>query len=202
VNKNILHLCADIGSDSYFYKVNGYNVIMIGENEDVRKYNPNFEVYGVIANPVCTEFSTANGFHIKNKPDMSLLEGCQRIIEKTNPKFWVIENPFNGTMKDYLGNPDFVYHPWEFGDPWTKKTALWGKFNKPEKIYKKWDYVPKNDKLYIRPGRSKPSIAFLHKSAINNIDSMLKFKPYIKNDADFRSICPQGFAKAFYEANP
>jgi len=35
----------------------------------------------------------------------------------------------------------FIYQPWEFGSPWTKKTALWGVFNKPDRIYKKWEHI-------------------------------------------------------------
>ena len=62
--KVILHLCADIGSDSYFYDQHSdYEVIKIGEDIGVENYTHNGNVYGVIANPVCTQFSTAKGFH-------------------------------------------------------------------------------------------------------------------------------------------
>jgi hypothetical protein len=54
-------------------------------------------------------------------------------------------------LSDFLGEPQFTYQPWEFGSPWTKHTALWGKFNKPEKKYKKWEDVPKIPELYTRP---------------------------------------------------
>lgn len=203
MKKNILHLCADIGSDSYFYqKDENYNVILIGEKIGVQNYYPDFPVHGIIANPVCKEFSTATGFHIKNKnPDLEMLKSCQRIIEKCSPKWWYVENPFNGTMKKYLGPPDFIYQPWQFGSPWTKKTALWGNFLKPKILYRNWESVPKNDKLYIRPGRKKPSLAFMHKSSIFLIEEFKIFIEKIKDDSDFRSLCSQGFAKAFYESN-
>jgi hypothetical protein len=55
--------------------------------------------------------------------------------------------------------------------------------------------------LYTRNGRKKPSLAYLHVSAINKIPEFLKFKDRVKVDADLRSLCSQGFAKAFYEAN-
>ena len=64
-----------------------------------------------------------------------------------------------------------------------------------------WKDVPKNDKLYIRPGRGKPNLAFLHKSAAALIPEFEFALNYIKCDADIRSMCSQGFAKAFYEAN-
>lgn len=157
MRKNILHLCADLGSDSWYYQQDEeYNVICIGEKIGVENYTPDFPVHGIIANPVCTEFSTAEGFHITKdlEKGMFLVNHCLRIIKSTNPEFWVIENPANGRLKEFLGKPDMVYQPWEFGSPWTKKTALWGKFNKPSKLYSRWEDVPKLD-LYIRDGRKK-----------------------------------------------
>jgi hypothetical protein len=200
----ILHLCADIGSDSRYYQLDdNYKVILIGEKIGVENYAADEEIYGIIANPVCTEFSTANNFSkVGNlEKGMFLVRHCQRIIKECNPKFWVIENPFNGRLKEFLGTPNMIYQPWEFGSPWTKKTALWGNFNKPIQSYKNWNDVLKLD-LYVRPRRIKPSLAAMHKSAINLIPEFFWAKDKIKNDADFRSICSQGFAKAFYEANP
>lgn len=204
MKKVILHLCADLGSDSRFYQLDdNYQVILIGEKIGVENYTPPENVYGIIANPVCTEFSTANGFHKQNdlQKGMFLVKHCQRIISERNPEFWVIENPANGRLKEFLGKPKITYQPWRYGSPWTKNTALWGKFNIPEPLYNKWEDVPKNEKLYVRPNRSKPALAFLHKSAVDLIPEFEWAKEYIKTDADIRSMCSQGFAKAFYEAN-
>ena len=61
--KTILHLCADIGSDSRFYQLDkNYEVILIGQNIGVENYTPDREIHGIIANPVCTKFSTAKDF--------------------------------------------------------------------------------------------------------------------------------------------
>lgn len=202
MSKLILHLCADTGSDSYPYKTSGYEVITVGSNMGIENYNPPNCVYGVIANPVCTEFSVVNrGFHRHGDYDkgLFLVNHCKRIIELCKPVFYTIENPANGRLRYFLGRPDYVYEPWMFGDPWSKKTALWGRFNKPSLIYTRWEQVPKNNKLYIRPGRSKPSMACLHKSAINDIPSFSMFN--VDNDMEFRSLCPQGFATAFFNAN-
>ena len=68
-------------------------------------------------------------------------------------------------------------------------------------MYDNWEDVPKNDKLYVRPGRPKPALAFLHKSAVNLIPEFEWAKEHIKTDADIRSMCSQGFAKAFYNSN-
>jgi hypothetical protein len=197
----ILHLCADIGSDSRYYKDAGFNVIRIGKNIGVENYQPPKNVYGVIANPVCTEFSIATGFHKQGNHEKGLIlvKHCQRIIAECNPVFWVIENPASGHLKDYLGKPRFIYEPWQFGSPWTKKTALWGNFNIPEIVYKKWEDVPKNEKLYIRPGRKKPGMAFLHYHAKNHIREFDCFN--IEDDMSFRSLCSQNFAREFFRVN-
>lgn len=65
--KTILHLCADLGSDSKYYQLDPeYQVILIGESIGVENYIAPENVHGIIANPVCTEFSTAKGFHKEN----------------------------------------------------------------------------------------------------------------------------------------
>jgi hypothetical protein len=202
--KIILHLCADLGSDSLFYQLSDeYEVIMVGEKIGVENYNPPANVYGIIANPVCTEFSTASGFHKEGdiEAGMFLVNHCLRIIKAANPVFWVIENPANGRLKDILGKPKYIYQPWEYGSPWTKKTALWGNFNIPKPLYNKWEDVPKNDQIYIRPGRKKPALAFLHKSAVNLIPEFQWLKDKIKCDADIRSMCSRGFAEQFFLNN-
>lgn len=127
-DKIILHLCADIGSDSKPYKDAGYNVLCIGKDIGVENFYPKFPVYGIIANPVCTEFSIAKGFH-KNgdyEKGLFLVRHCQRIIEESNPIFWVIENPASGRLRHFLGTPRYTYEPWQYGSPWTKKNSFMG----------------------------------------------------------------------------
>lgn len=202
-DKIILHLCADIGSDSEPYRKAGYDVRCIGKNIGVENYHPPENVYGIIANPPCKEFSTAKGFHKSGNYDngMVLVNHCWRIIQECAPVpvFWVIENPFNGRLKELIGEPAMVYQPWQFGSPWTKKTALWGEFNAPEPIYKKWEDVLKIDGLYLRPGRQKPSLAFMHKSHKQFIREWDCFN--VDDDMSFRSLCSQKFAQAFCEVN-
>jgi len=211
MKKIILHLCADLGSDSYPYQLDpDYEVIKIGKEIGVENYHPPKGVHGIIANPPCTEFSRAraNGMARGNVIGVEILNHCLRIIKEVNNHqrgkplaWWYIENPASGDMGNALGKPNLVYQPWEYGSPWTKKTALWGRFQIPEKLYKNWDDVPKNAALYQRPGRGKPSLAFLHKSAIDLIPEFAPFKDHVKTDADLRSLCSQGFARAFKEVN-
>ena len=198
----ILHLCADTGSDSKPWKDAGYEVILVGSDIGVENYHPPKDVYGIIANPPCTEFSTARSNGKARNPDdgMFLVEHCLRIIEEANPTFWVIENPAKGVLKHYLGKPQYQYEPWWYGSPWTKKTALWGKFNIPERIYNNWEDVPKLDGLYTRPGRPKPSLAFMHKSHYKFIPEFQDL-PEPQSDMEFRSLCSQKFAKAFFKVN-
>ncbi len=199
--KTILQLCADTGSDTKPWKDAGYEVILVGSDIGVENYHPPADVYGIIANPVCTEFSTARSDGKARNPEkgMELVRECQRIIAEANPVWWVIENPATGRLKDFLGPPTMTYEPWHYGSPWTKKTALWGKFKIPPRVYQNWEDVPKLEGLYQRPGRGKPSLAFMHKSHVQFIPEFSSFKP--ESDMEFRSLCSQKFAEAFYEAN-
>lgn len=201
--KIILHLCADTGSDTKPYQDDPeYEVILVGSAIGVENYHPPKNVYGIIANPVCLEFSTARSDGKARNPDegMFLVRECQRIIAEAKPKFWVIENPARGVLHTFLGDPTYKYEPWWFGSPWTKQTALWGEFNIPERKYMNWDDVPKNGRLYVRPGRPKPSLAFMHKSAYALIDEFHNL-PEPDSDMEFRSLCSQQFAQAFMEVN-
>ena len=213
--KTILHLCADLGSDSYPYQCdNDYRVICIGKDYGVENVTKEAllrdfgvsEVHGIIANPVCTDLSRARrGGQPKSVENgMILVNHCLRIITELKPSFWVLENPATGALKDILGKPKLVYQPWEYGSPWTKKTALWGNFNIPEKKYMDFEKVPNKIKeLYVRAkrGDTKPALAFQHKSAIQYIGEFEPFKDYVKTDADLRSLCSQCFARVFYEVN-
>lgn len=216
MGKVILHLCADTGSDTYPYQEDpDYEVVLVGSDIGVENFTIaswihfhglDKQIYGIVANPVCTEFSTAraNGKARNPEDGMFLVKECQRIIEEAKSlgglKFWVIENPAKGVLKQYLGKPSYEYEPWWYGSPWTKRTALWGEFNIPMPTYSNWATVPKLDGLYTRPGRSKPSIAFMHKSHYHKIP---EFKVLEEPDSDmeFRSLCSQKFAEAFYKVN-
>lgn len=227
--KIILHLCADTGSDTKPYDDDpNYEVIKVGSDIGVENYHPPEGVYGIIANPVCLEFSTARkGGKARNPGEgMFLVNECLRIIEEAKPTFWAIENPARGVLRQYLGKPRHTYQPYQYGSPWSKHTALWGNFNIPQVIYKTWANVPDDIKipeLYVRPtatyanGQTRkasgvPSLAFQH--AKKHQKHIPEFAPFIeisqrngnarKNGADmeFRSLCSQKFAAEFKKANP
>lgn len=206
--KIILHLCADTGSDTKPYQDDpNYDVRLIGSDIGVENYHVTEPVYGIVANPVCLEFSTArsNGRARNPEAGMELVNECLRVIDEAKEfgelAFWVIENPARGVLHHFLGQPKAKYEPWHYGSPWTKQTALWGDFNMPERIYSDWQSVPKNPKLYVRPGRGKPSLAFMHKSAYDLIPEF-SVLPRPDSDMELRSLCSQKFAQAFKEVNP
>lgn len=198
--KIVLDLCGGSGAWSKPYADAGYDVrIVTLPDQDVRTYDPPGNVYGILAAPPCTEFSFVLNEKIERDLDggMEIVNACQSIIRKAAPKWWALENPYGHLVK-FLGRPRFVFQPWEFGDPWTKRTAIWGDFVPPEPVYGDWNDVPKLP-LYIRPGRKKPNMVWLHKSSKALIPSFSGFSA--DTDAAFRAITPQGFARAFYAAN-
>jgi len=198
-DKIILDLCSGSGSWSHPYDMAGYDVRCCTLPDcNIRIFSPPNGVYGILAAPPCTEFSRAKRRKGDHNFGMEIVSICLDIIKKCNPVFWALENPI-GDLPKYLGKPSYMFHPWWFGDPWTKLTYLWGQFNKPEILYNKWEDVPKIEGLYIRPGREKPSLACQHlghKKLIHQMDGLCA-----SDDAEFRAITPPGFAKAFFKAN-
>jgi len=205
----ILDLCGGTGAWSKPYKDAGYDVRIITLPEyDVRTYSPPSNVYGILAAPPCTEFSFAKSnakYPRDMKRGMELVYHCLRIIweaqyelptplaKTTNLKFWALENPF-GLLRRYLGHPVLVFDPWEYGDPYQKKTCLWGFFNIPKKnpckVYHK-DYIHT-----INPNGT----------VLKKFDSLktreIAPEYYGKlTRQERRAITPEGFAKAFFEAN-
>ena len=182
-DKTILDLCGGTGAWSQPYKDAGYNVhnITLPERDLLNEKTVNYCIecnpYGILFAVECTVWCAAAARWWKTRSSdeiyyysMLLVKGM-RIIMQTNPKFWVIENPV-GKMKGFLGDPVYKFHPFHHGDPYTKKTYLWGKFNIPERNI-------------IEPTR------------INFIWHM----PPSPKRKERRSITPHGFAMAFFEAN-
>ena len=209
-SKIILDLCGGSGSWAYFYKQAGYEVHIITlPDNDVRTFHWEGEpVYGILAACPCESFSCCRRDKIVLNPSMDrqtgldIVNACLRIIDECKPKFWALENPATGELKNYLGQPTMTFQPWEYGDAWSKLTALWGNFNCPPKIYNSKTKPKALEGLYVRPGRGYPSLAFQHKSAMYKIPQFAPFYDYIKTDYDLRSITPPCFAKAFFDANP
>lgn len=206
MKKIILHLCADIGSDSKPYREAGYDVRCIGIDIGVENYHPPKNVYGIIANPPCPNFSTAKttGKPRDMREGMRLVKECQRIIyeaqydlegpysKKTTLNFWIIENP-NGLLKRFLGKPAFEYHPWEFGDAYKKSTHIWGWFHEPKKSYSTCGHVMSEEQIEQAKTNSQKFAKF---DKLKTKEIHYKGNEHLDRQAR-RSICSPGFANAF-----
>jgi len=189
VSKIILDLCGGTGSWSKPYRDAGYDVRLVTlPEQDVRLYVPPKGVHGVLAAPPCTEFSFSKHYHGKGKythdflGGLSVVDACVRIVQVCKPVWWALENP-RGYLRRWLGAPSMTFDPWQFGDPYQKKTDLWGEFTKPEPVFS-----------------TKPEnlVKF----------SMLKSKEIAPDyygqfsRTERRAMTPPHFACAFFGANP
>lgn len=189
-SKTILSLCDYTGIWSEPYRKAGYNVwqldLEFSEDQDVRllKFDPSLKVYGILAAPPCTHLAFSGARWWKSKGLSAIVEGmaiadaCLRAVVLYKPKFWVLENP-KGRIQDYYGPPKFIFNPCDFAgasddvldESYTKETWLWGEFNIPDS----------EDLEYVPVLGSK-------------MHTMIRCPR-------LRSKTPQGFARAFFEAN-
>lgn len=191
-NKIILDLCGGTGAWSKPYKDTGYDVRLITlPDNDVRDYTPPKKVHGVLSAPPCTYLTNAGALYWekwgykKLMEALSIVNACLAISQTTNPKFWALENP-RGRLVHHLGKPLMSFNPCDYGDPYTKHTLLWGKFNPPPKWF---------------PVAPVPGKRGQHGIDIYNRDTMNR--PFGKKRRSMiRSITPPGFARAFFETNP
>lgn len=186
-DKIILDLCGGTGNWSQFYRRKNYDVRVVDpaprkglkvEATDVRLlYHPG-KVHGILAAPPCTVFAASGARWPRTAQDytdaLSVVDACLRLVVTCQPEWWVLENPV-GKLVRWLGKPVMYFNPCDYGDPYTKRTALWGRFNIPEQTPVEPTEGSKMHRLY--GGRS-----FRTKRA--------------------RSATPLGFARAFTDANP
>lgn len=180
-DKVILDLCGGTGAWSKPYKDAGYDVrsIDINNGMDVRLYNlPKENIYGILSAPPCTYFCRMR--MCRGRPSdeqfmqgLSIVDACLRVTIMSNPIFWALENPV-GYLKLWIGEPKLKFNPCDYGDPWTKKTWIWGNFNLP-----------------IR-NPIEPIGPYIHRKKGK--------RGVCKNDKS-NATTPQGFARAFFEAN-
>lgn len=195
-NRLILSLCDHSGRWSEPYEQAGYEVrrVDIKQGDDVRLLRKlDREVHGILMAPPCTEFAVSGARHWKAKdtaaPEklldgLAVVDACLRAALIYNPAWWVLENPV-GRLKDWIGNKDYAFHPYEFAgwlppdeardEQYTKYTCLWGRFNEPQR--KELPPVL-GSKMWSRYGGSS------------------------ERTKTMRSLTPRGFARAFFEANP
>lgn len=211
-DKIILDLCGGTGSWSKPYKDAGYTVHVItlpdynitdwwpvsdslGPSIRFRKNNTRMDgmsfleipidrIYGILAAPPCTQFSVART-RAKIPRDltggMQTVKPCLDIIWHVQAMqggalgFWALENPV-GMLRRFLGRPEFSFRQWQFGDGRDKPTDVWGRFKNPTSTVK------------VRPDVEPERWG--NERVHDGLDR-----------AAVRAMTPQGFARAFFEAN-
>lgn len=159
-------------------------------------------VHGILSAVPCTEFAVSGALHFKKKDAdgrtaraLDLLDKTmatveyytvtdQDVIDDGFPglQWWVFENPVSriGTLRPWLKQfGKFYFDPCDYGDPYEKKTELWGEFNKTGLENLKDRVEPTLGKNYIRD-----------------------MKGAGQERQNARSATPPGFCKAWFEANP
>ncbi len=185
-HKVILSLCDHSGNWSRPYEEAGYDVIRVDlQNSDRRDVRLNewidMPIHGILAAPPCTHFASSGARWWVSKGEDALMEGlsivdaCLRCVAIHRPMWWALENPI-GRLGRYLGPPAWAFDPCDFGDPYTKRTHLWGNFIPPSPLFATCTPVV-------------PSLG----SKMHRMSSSWKNQ---------RSETPTGFARAFFEANP
>lgn len=185
--RRILSLCDFSGEWSKPYREAGYEVIQLDlkHGQDIRTFpHQGKPTHGILCAPPCTAFAVSGAQYWRAKDEsgetlqaLALVDACLRAVAIYRPHFWALENPV-GRLRRYLGPPRFTFHPCDFGDPWTKKTLLWGEFNLPER-------TP------VEPIRVCPQGSWIQKLGGKS-----------DRTKELRSITPAGFAQAFFKANP
>ena len=192
----ILDLCGGTGAWSQPYREAGYDVRLVTlPDQDVRTYEPPARVPGILAAPPCTEFASSGARWWKDKPPEKLAEAlelvatCLWIIGRTNPRWWALENPV-GRLRKFIGPYRWTFHPWQFGDPWYKRTCVWGEHVRPTPL------IPIHEPpLEVIDERHNPGLPRAIRA-----DWIHRLGPSPERAA-LRSITPPAFARAFFEAN-
>jgi hypothetical protein len=180
----ILSLCDYSGNWSRPYEDAGYEVVRVDlqYGQDVRLIEHlGRPIHGILAAPPCDHFAVSGARWWAAKGQQPILDGlavvdaCLRAVAIYRPEWWALENPV-GRLRRWLGHPTFSFDPCDFGDPYTKRTHLWG------------DFVP--------------PVPLVSVAARNVVEPVLgsKMHTMVRNKAA-RSVTPEGFAAAFFEAN-
>jgi hypothetical protein len=174
------------------YRDHGYDVIQVDikHGQDIMTFDFKSlpDVHGILAAPPCTHFSSsgARWFAEKDKDGrtgemVKLVYKTLEIIDFLQPAWWAIENPVGriASLVPELGKA-WYFQPCDYGEPYTKKTGLWGSFTPPLPLFSGGFWNP------VEPTEGS---------------KMWKLPPSDER-ATLRSITPLGFARAFFMANP
>jgi len=191
MTKTILSLFDYTGNWSDPYHQAGYNVIQVdiklGDDILTWDYLGIKSVHGILAAPPCTDLSSSGARWWKSKDKDGSTERSLQLVDKTieiikhfQPQWWAIENPVGRLpkLRPELGRP-FWFQPCDYGDPYTKRTGLFGKFTPPLPVFMGADWS-------VEPTEG----------------SKMWLLPPTPDRNEKRSATPKGFARAFFIVNP
>jgi len=198
--KTILSLFDFSGNWSSPYEENGWFVIrfdlkyfmdiMVLNTDYIYEYffdnAPNGTIDAILAAPPCTDFASSGAQYWPEKDrdgrtaySLELVRQVLRVVDLCEPDFWALENPVGRLPKllPEIGKPKY-FQPFWYGDPYTKKTGLWGNFQMPgpTKMVEPIRYCGQGSWTQKLGGKSEKT-------------------------KELRSITPMGFAQAFFEKN-
>ena len=159
---------------------------------DVTDLNPEIAVNEraaiIFAFPPCTDLASSGARWFKEKgldaliDALKIVSSCKRIAALSDAP-WMIENPI-GTLATYWRDPDAIFDPCDYGDPYTKKTCLWV------------------GNGFVIPPVVKPGDMFSPATWVEPTEgSKMHLMPPSDDRADLRSATPMGFARAVFAAN-
>jgi hypothetical protein len=200
VQRTILSLFDFSGEWSKPYREAGYKVIQIDKKtgHDVLALRTFMlpVIHGVLAAPPCDHFSSSGARWWPEKDRdgrtaqaVRLVNHTLELIRDCRPKWWALENPVGRIgrffpLHPYMQKPRLIFDPCDYGDPYTKRTCLWGAFN-PE-----LPKTPVEPVMYTTANGKRGSWYWKNLGGKSERTKTL------------RSQTPGGFARAFFEANP
>ena len=108
----------------------------------------------MIAHPPCTHLAVSGAawFKYKEKEQKEALEFVQRLLDAPIEKI-ALENPVS-VISTRIRKPNQIIQPWQFGEPFSKKTCLWLKNLEP---LKHTEIVDKGEVTTYASGRTMPT---------------------------------------------
>jgi hypothetical protein len=194
----------DAGYQVYRFDIQEENMVDIYDDEtgedreinmgDIRNFSINYfndifgsfdgnDIHAILAACPCTDFANSGARHFAAKDadgrtiaSVELVHKTLATIEYFKPAVWAIENPV-GRIENLGGLPPWrlSFDPNAFGEDYTKKTLLWGRFN---------------GDLPIAPAEATEGSKMWSKYGGKSLAT--------KNA---RSATPEGFAYSFFMAN-
>lgn len=176
------------------YQVFRFDIQADPDAGDINKFSSEFfndwfgafdgmDIYAILAACPCTDFAVSGARHFAAKDEDGRTVSSVRLVAQTlatieyfKPAIWALENPV-GRIEELTGLPQWrlSFDPNHVGDTYTKKTLIWGRFNAD---------------LPIAP--------------VEPVDGSKMHRLYGGKSMatkNARSVTPEGFAYAFFQAN-